>query len=106
MNLIPNGWKLLFKTDTSQKKNLIKALYHPYKGTRKVEDFSNFCYNEVFFTFQSNSINNTKNLLNSFDGKTSLKHHILSQESFDEYIFSVWYTSFFSSLKPCITYNK
>ena len=39
MNLIPNGWKLLFKTDTSQKKNLIKALYHPYKGTRKVEDF-------------------------------------------------------------------
>ena len=36
-------------------------------------------------------------------------HHILSQESFDAYIFSAWqlYTySFFSSLRPCNTQNE
>ena len=38
MDLIPNDWKHLLRTETSQKKPLFKALY-PYKDTMKVKDF-------------------------------------------------------------------
>ena len=55
MDLIPNDWKHLLKTETSQKKIPFKALY-PYKGTRKVKELQKLSTNkEIYFTLQSNS---------------------------------------------------
>ena len=74
VDLIPNEWKHLLKTGTSQKKIPFKALY-PYKGTRNVKGFQKLSNKEIYFTLQSNIIvlNNTINLSNSFHGQASLK---------------------------------
>ena len=76
-----------------------KAPY-PYKGTRKVEDFQKLSYKEIYFTLQSNSTK-TKNFSNSIHDQTFLKDIIFSvksEESFDGYIYSVWYTLIHFSL--------
>ena len=67
--LIPNDWKHLLKTETSEKKIPFKTLY-PYQGIRKVKDFQKLSTKEFYFTLQSNMIvlNNTTNLSNSFHG--------------------------------------
>ena len=58
IDLIPNDWQHLLKSETSQtvKNNKIpfKALY-PYKGTRNVKDFQKLSNKEIYLTLQSNS---------------------------------------------------
>ena len=53
MDLIPNDWKHLLKTESSWK-ILFKALYF-YKGTRKKKVFQKLFNKEIYFTLQSNS---------------------------------------------------
>ena len=79
MDLLPNNWKHLLKTETFKRKIPFKALY-PYKGTRKVKGFQKLSNKEIYFTLQSYIIVkiNTTNLSDSFHGQTSLKNTIFS----------------------------
>ena len=79
MDLIPNDWKHLFKTETS-KKSLLKSFYYNNKGITKVKDFQNLSHKEIYFIFQSNSTKYNKpfkfiSWSNFLEG-----HHILSPE--------------------------
>ena len=58
MGLIPNDWKHLLRTETSQK-SLLKISCYKNKVTRKVKDFNLI-------------VLNTTNLSNSFHSQTSL----------------------------------
>ena len=82
----------------------LKALYS-YKGTRKVKDFQKDLIKKFRSLFNLIVLINTKELSNSFHDHTSFKwHYILSQKSFDVYIFSVYYTliHFCLPLNPAI----
>ena len=90
MGLILNDWKHLLRTETSQK-SLLKIFCYNNKVTRKVKDFQKLSNKEIYLSLQSNSAKYNKPFKfiswpNFLEG-----HHILSQESFDGYIFSVWY---------------
>ena len=52
MDLIPNDWKHLLKTDTSQK-SILKTFYYNNTDTRRVKDFQKGPNKEIYFTFQS-----------------------------------------------------
>ena len=54
MGLIPNDWKHLLRTETSQK-SYLKTFYYNIKDSRKVKDFQKLSNNEIYFTLQSNS---------------------------------------------------
>ena len=56
MGLIPNDWKHLLRTETSQK-SYLKTFYYNIKDSRKVKDFQKLSNNEIYFTLQSNSTN-------------------------------------------------
>ena len=50
MDLIPNDWKHLLKTDTSQI-SILKTFYYNNTVTRRVEDFQKRPNKEIYFTF-------------------------------------------------------
>ena len=52
MDLIPNDWKHLLKTDTSQK-SILKTFYYNNTDTRRVKDFQKRPNKEIYFTFHS-----------------------------------------------------
>ena len=54
MDLIPNDWKHLLKTETCQK-CLLKNFYYNNKGTRKVKYFQKLSLKKIYFILQSNS---------------------------------------------------
>ena len=54
MALIPNDWKQLLRTESSQK-SLLKTFYYSNKGTRKVKDFQKLSNKETYFTLLYNS---------------------------------------------------
>ena len=73
MNLIPNDWKHLLKTETSQ---------YLCKGTRKVKDFQKLSNKEIYFTLQSNSTKKHNKPFKFILWPIFLEvNHILSQES-------------------------
>ena len=76
MDLIPNDWKHLLKTESSWK-ILFKALYL-YKGTRKKKSSKNSLIKKSTSPFNLIVLNNTTNLWNSFYGQTSLNDTIFS----------------------------
>ena len=86
-------------------KTPFKALYLS-KGTRKVKDFqTTSTINKFTSPFNLIVLNNITNLSNSFHWLNFLEgRHILRQESFDGYIFSVWYKliQFSLPLNPAI----
>ena len=51
---IPNDWKHLLRTETSQK-SLLKIFCYNNKVTREVKDFQKLSNKEIYFTLQSNS---------------------------------------------------
>ena len=67
MGLIPNDWKHILRTETSQK-SLLKTFCYNNKVTRKVKDFKKLSNKEIF-TSQSSFyliVLNTTNLSNLF----------------------------------------
>ena len=54
IDLIPNDWKHLLTTETSQK-FLLKTFYYNSKDTWKVKEFQKLSNKEIYFTLQSNS---------------------------------------------------
>ena len=54
MDLIPNDWKHLLKTKTSQK-FILKTFYYISKGTSKVKDSQKPFDKDIYFILQSNS---------------------------------------------------
>ena len=54
MGLIPNDWKHLLRTETSQK-SLLKIFCYNNKVTRKVKDFQKLSNKEIYLSLQSNS---------------------------------------------------
>ena len=56
MDLIPNDWKHLLRTETSQK-FFLKTFYYNNEGTRDVKNFQKLCNKKNYFTLQSNSTN-------------------------------------------------
>ena len=54
MGSIPNDWKHLLRTETSQKSQL-KIFYYNNKVTRKVKDFQKLSNKEIYFNLSSNS---------------------------------------------------
>ena len=54
MNLVPNNWKHLLRTETSQK-SLLKTFYYNNKGTRKLKGFQKLSNKKIHFIPQSNS---------------------------------------------------
>ena len=76
MGLIPNDWKNLLRTETSQK-SLFKIFCYNNNVTRKVKDFQKLSNKEIYLSIQSNSANTT-NISNSFHEQTSLKDTIFS----------------------------
>ena len=80
MGLIPNGWKHLLRTETSQKSLLQFFCYKNNKVTRKVEDFQKLSNKEVNLNLQSNSAK-YKKPLKFISRPNFLKgHHILSPD--------------------------
>ena len=55
MGLIPNDWKHLVRTETSQK-SLLKTFCYKNKVTRKIKDFQNLSDKEICLSLQFNSI--------------------------------------------------
>ena len=54
MDSIPNDWKRLIRTETSEK-FLLKMFCYNNKVARKVKDFQKLSNKEIYFTHQSNS---------------------------------------------------
>ena len=54
MGLIPNDWKHLLWTETSEK-FLLKVFCYNNKLTKKVKDFQKLSNKEIYFSLQSNS---------------------------------------------------
>ena len=54
MGSIPNDWKHLLKTETSQK-SLLKIFCYNNKVTKKIKDFQKLFNKEIYFTLQSNT---------------------------------------------------
>ena len=76
MGSIPNDWKHLLRTETSQKSFL--NIFN--KVTRKVKDFQKLSYKEIHFTLQSNSTKYSKPF-KFISWPISLEeHHILSPD--------------------------
>ena len=103
MNLIPNDWKHLLRTETCQK-SLLKILCYNYKVTRKVKDFQKFSNKEIYFTLQSYGTTKYNKPFKFISWPNFLeRHHILSPDicakAFTDwfkkcaggYIFSIWY---------------
>ena len=89
MNLIPNDWEHLLRTETSQK-SLLKTLYYNSKGIRKVKDFQRLSNKEIHFILQSNSAKYSKTFKfiswpNFLEG-----HHIISPEIWSK-TFTDWF---------------
>ena len=59
MGLIPNDWKHLLRTETSQK-SLLKIFCYNNKVTRKVKDFQKLSNKEIYLSLQSNSAKYSK----------------------------------------------
>ena len=59
MGLIPNDWKYLVRTETSQK-SLLKTFCYINKVTRKIKDFQNLSDKEIYLSFQFNSVKYNK----------------------------------------------
>ena len=83
MNLIPNDWKNLLRTETSQK-SLLKTLYHNYKDSRKVKLFQKLSNKKIHFILKSNNTKHNKTFKfiswpNFVEG-----HHIFSPEILDK----------------------
>ena len=79
MGLIPNDWKHLLRTETSQK-SLLKIFCCNNKVTRKVKDFKKLSKKEIYLSLQSNSAKYSKPFKfipwpNFLEG-----HHILSSD--------------------------
>ena len=90
MGLIPNDWKHLLRTETSQK-SLLKIFCYNNKVTRKVKDFQKLSNKEIYLSLQSNSAKYNKpfkfiSLPNFLKG-----HYILSPD--------IWGKIFSDSLK-------
>ena len=54
MYLVPNDWKRLLRTETSQI-SILKTFYCRNKSTRKVKDFQKLSNKEIYFIVHSNS---------------------------------------------------
>ena len=90
--------RLTWNWNFSKEKSLLRH-YIP-KGTRKVKDFQKLSNREIYYTLQSNSIKWYNKPFKFISWPNFLKgHHILSQESFNGYIFSVWYKLIHFSLR-------
>ena len=76
MDLIPNDWKHLVRTETSEK-SLLKTFCYNNKGTKKVKVFRKLSNKEIYSPF-SLIVLNIRNLSNSFHGQTSLKEYFQS----------------------------
>ena len=88
MGLIPNDWKHLLRTETSQK-SLLKIFYYNNKVTRKVKNFQTLSNTEIHLSLQSNSAKYNKPF-KSISWPNFLEvHHILSPNFWSK-TFSGW----------------
>ena len=88
MGLIPNDWKLLVRTETSQK-SLLEIICYNSKVTRKVKDFQKLSNKEVYLTLQSNNAT-YKKLFKFISWPNFLEgHHVLSPDIWAK-TFSDW----------------
>ena len=96
--------KTYLKLNFLKRKIPFKALFH-YKGTsRKEKDFRKLSNKEIYFIVQSNSTKWYKKPFRLILCPNFLEgHHILSEGI--QLFCLVYNYSFFSSLKPCTTYN-
>ena len=95
---------IYLKLKLFKRKISFQALY-PYKGTRKVKDLQKLSNKEIYFTLQPNSTIQYNIPFKFIPWPNFLEgHHILSQESFDGYVFSAWYKliHFFLPLNPAM----
>ena len=79
MGLIPDDWKHLLRTGTSQK-SLLKIFCYSTQVTRKIKDFQKLSNKEIYLSLQSNSAKYKKPFKfiswpNFLEG-----HHILSPD--------------------------
>ena len=79
MGSIPNDWKHLLRTETSQK-SLLKNFCYNNKVTRKVKDFQKLSKKEISFTLQSNCIKYNKTFKFVLWPIFLEEHHILSPD--------------------------
>ena len=93
MGSIPNYWKHLLRTETSQI-SLLKFFWYNNKVTRKVKAFQNLSTKEIYFTLQFNSTKYNK--LFKFISWPNFReeHHILSPD--------IWGKTFTGYLNPAI----
>ena len=90
MGLIPNDWKHLLRTETSQK-SLLKIFCYNNKVTRKVKDFQKLSNKEIYLSLQSNSAKCNKPF-NFISWPNFLEvHHILSPD--------IWHKTFSDGLE-------
>ena len=76
MDLTPNSWKHLLRTETSEKL-LLRTFCYSNQNTRKVKNFQNVLIKKFSFLLNLIVLNTTK-ISNSFHGQTSLKDTIFS----------------------------
>ena len=86
MGLIPNDWKHLLRTESSQK-SILKNFCVNNKVTRKVKDFQKLSNKEIYLSLQSNSAKYNKpfkltSWQNFLEG-----HHFLSPDIWDRTCF-------------------
>ena len=92
MGSIPNDWKRLLRTETSQK-SLLKIFYYNSKVTRKVKDFQKLSIKEIYFKLQSNSTKYNKSFKFISWPNFLEEHHILSPD--------IWGKTFTDWFKKC-----
>ena len=79
MDLIPNDWKHLLRTETFQK-SLIKTFYYNNKSTRKIKNLQKLSNKETYLTLPSNITKYSKPFKFIWWPKFLGGHHILSFE--------------------------
>ena len=88
MDLIPNDWKHLLRTENCQK-FILKTVSYSNKDTRKVKDFQKLSNKEIYFILQSNSIKYNKSFKFPSWSNFLERQHILSPEIWSK-LFSDW----------------
>ena len=93
MDSIPNHWKHLLRTETSQKSLLKIICYNNNKVTSKVKDFHKLSHKEIYFALQSNSTKYNKAFKFISWPKFLDEDHLLSPD--------IWSKTFTDWFKKC-----
>ena len=73
MDLIPNDWKQITRSET-HKKFLLKTFCCKNKATRKIKDFQKISNKEIYFTLQSNNSKYNNFFMAKFYRRTPYSH--------------------------------